>query len=331
MVKQVAKVSDIQGEIRVDAYLTDYSVSFMQDASNFVAGFASSNIPVVHESDKYQVYPRGYFWRDEAQVRPLGGRPVQVGYKVESGQYLAEEWALEHTIDDRQRRNAAAPTDLDENGTRLLEGKQMIRADRIWSTSFFVAGVWSNEPTGGTDFTEFGDAASDPIGVVDEWKERMLQETGMEPNTLVLGTAVKRTFRTHPDLVERIKYTTTGLISNEWLAQMFEVERVGIARGVYNAAEEGATDDMQFIVDPYSMWLGYIEPNPSLDSPTAIARFSWTGLIPGQANDMGGVINRGRDERAYSDWMHSRQAFDMKVISADLGIFFANAVAPVSN
>lgn len=330
-VRAIGKVSDIQGEVRVDAYLTGFSEGYTQDAKNFIAGRASSLITVMNESDKYVIYPRGYFWRDEVQVRPLGGRPVQVGYKVESGQYLAEEWALEHTIDDRQRRNAASPVDLDENGVRLLTNKQMIRADRMWAEKFFVSGAWGLEYRGHDDFTPFNDVTSTPIELLDEHKEQMAQATGMEPNTLILGSRVKRYLRSHPDIIDRIKYTQKGIADNAMLAALFEVENILVARSVYNAAAEGAEDDFEFIVDPDSMLLCYIDPNPSIDSATAIARFAWNGLIPGHTNDMGGVINRGRDSRAYSDWIHSRQAFDLKKVSDDLGVFFTNVVDTTSN
>lgn len=324
-VRQAQKVSDIQGELRVDQYLTNFSEAYRQEQAHFVARFASTPIPVNNESDKYAIYPPGYFWRDEAQVRPLGGRPVQVGYKVENGTYLAEEWALEHTIDDRQRRNARTPFDLDEAGVMLLEGKMMIREDRIWAQNFFKAGVWTHDFVGGQDFDPFNDAASEPISFIDEKKTAMVQATGKMPNTLVIGANVHSSLRSNPDIVDRLKYTQTGIASLANLAALFEVDNVRVARSVYNAAEEGGTDDFEFIADPNAMWMGYIEPTARMDAPTAVARFAWTGLIPGAMNEVGGVITRGRDDRAYSDWIHSRSAYDLKLISADLGIFFLNA------
>lgn len=328
---KISKVNDIQGTIHVDTYLTSYSEAFIQDASNFISPQATSNIPVAKESDKYVVYPRGYFWRDEAEVRPLGGRPVQVGYKVESGQYLAEEWALEHTIDDRQRANVDAPIRLDENATNLLTQKQLIRSDRMWCQRFFVPGVWAHEQIGGNDFTPFNDAASTPLSVIDAAKDEMAQSTGFVPNVLVLGVNVKTALRSNPDIVDRIKYTERGVANNAVLAALFEVDRVVVARAVYNAAAEGAEDDFEFIADPNAMLLAYIDPSPGLDSPTAIARFSWTGLIPGAGNQYGGVMQRGRDERAHSDWFQNRTAYDMRQISSDLAMFYQNAVIPISN
>lgn len=329
----------ISGDTNPDAYLTNYSFGLFQQDGVFVAGAASSRIPVTQEAGKFNVYPPGYFWRDEAQVRPLGGRPVQVSYGVKEDVYFAEEWALEHVIDDRTRQNSRLQGRLDENATRLLTTKQMIRADRIWATSFFVSGVWAMEITGvaaapGVDeFLSWMDDASSPLSDIEDWKERIRAGTGMEPNTLVLGSNVRKRLKNHPEFVDRIKYTSSAAITNQTMATMFEIENLRVARAMYNTAEERLPSDddggtnLTYIVDPDSMWLGYIDPNPTLDSPTAIATFAWDSLVPGQTNDMGGVISRGRDGRAYSDYFHSRQAFGMKKVSDDLAVFITDVLA----
>lgn len=325
--------SNIQGTLHVDRYLTNFSVGFVQSRSNFLAQRATSVIPIVNQSDKFVTYDRGYFWRDEAKPRPLGGRPEQVGYKVGEGSYSCTEYALEHVIDDRQRANVDDPIRLDEQASNLLTQKMMIKQDRIWAQKFFISGAWSTQVTGtssptpsATGFLKFTNAASNPIAVMDLWRDRMNEKTGFMPNTLVLGVAVARSLRLHPDITDRIKYTQIGVAEESLLASLFKVTNLVIARGVYNAAQEGATDNFDFIVDENAMWLGYIDPNPGLDSPTAIATFAWTNLIPGLTNALGGVMERGRDERAHSDWFQSRMAFDLQLISADLGVFFSAAV-----
>lgn len=333
------KVNDLPGiTTNPDAYLTNFSFNILQDDQTFIVGAAASRIPVQQEAGKFNIYLPGYFLRDEAQVRPLGGRPVQVGYGVKDGNYYAEEWALEHTIDDRQRRNARLQLNLDENATRLLTTKQKIRAERIWATSFFGAGKWAMEVTGvaaapaANQFLKWSDAASNPINDIEDWKERIAAATGMMPNVLVLGVNVRKILKNHPDFIERIKYTSSAAITNNTMAQLFEVESVRVARAIYNAAEErmpgdddGGTD-FQYIVDADSAWLGYIDPNPTLNSPTAVANFAWDALVPGQTNDFGGVISRGRDPRAYSDYFHSRQAFGLQKISDDLALMIVDAV-----
>jgi hypothetical protein len=332
----------ISGDTNPDAYLTNFSYALQADDTTFVAGAASSRIAVTQESGKFDVYPPGYFWRDEAQVRPLGGRPVQVTYGMTEDTYNAEEWALEHVVDDRTRQNSRQQGRIDENATRLLTGKQMIRADRLWATSFFKDGVWSMQVDGAAadpgedEFLYWDDAASTPISDIEDWKELIRAATGMEPNVLVLGSKVRKTLKNHPEFIDRTKYTSSAAITNAIMAALFEVDQVRVARALYNTAAERMPDpadkqnmggkDLQFIVDPNSAWLGYIDPNPSLNSPTSIAMFAWDSLVPGQTNDMGGVISRGRDGRAYSDYFHSRQAFGFKKVADDMAVFIRNAV-----
>ena len=186
------KVNDLPGlTANPDAYLTNYSFNLLNDDQDFIVGAAASRIPVQVEAGKYNVYLPGYFLRDEAQVRPLGGRPVQVGYGVKTDNYYAEEWALEHTLDDRQRRNARDQIRLDENATRLLTSKQRIRAERIWATSFFKTGVWTMQVAGVAgapgvgEFKSWTDDASDPIANVEDWKDRIAAATGMMPIAMI--------------------------------------------------------------------------------------------------------------------------------------------------
>ena len=324
---------NIQGNTHVDRYLTNYSVTFMQDAANFIANIGASQIPVSNQSDLYAIYDKGYFFRDEMEPRPLGGRPTQIGYKISQGTYAATEYANEHVVDDRQRANVDSPINLDLNATRLLTSKAMINRDRNWATKFFKSGVWGLDLTGvasgpsGNQFLQFDQAASNPIQTIDVYKDFIWQRTGMKPNTLVLGSKVKRVLRTNADIVDRIKYTRVGIAEEDLLASLFDVERVATPMSIYNSAAEGAADSFSFIVPETGMWLGYIERNPSLDSPTAIASFNWTGLLGGAANQLGGVITRGRDDRAYSDYFHIRSAYDLRAISTELGVWFGSAVA----
>lgn len=326
--------ASFQGTLHIDRYLTNYSLDWAQDQANFIGRRASSMLPVDMQSNKYPEYDRGYFWRDEMKLRPLGGRPMQVTKKVNSSTYVCEEWALEDTLDDRERVSIDMPINDEEAVTEGLMQKAMIKLDRLWATNFFSAdGVWTTlrqgtaSTPGSNQFLQFDDANSDPIGTVDEAKDTMFQQTGFMPNTLVLGTDVRRTLRSHADIADRIKYVGVGLADEAKLAELFDVPNVMTARGLYNAAEEGATDDFQYIVDGKGMWLGYVEPNPGLKKPTAIMCFAWTGLIPGQGNAIGGVIERGRDDRAHSDWFQCRMALAMEKVSADLGCFFQTVVA----
>lgn len=325
--------TNIDGTLHHDRLLGNFSEAYMQEARNFVAGAATTQVAVSNKSDLYMKLGRGSMWRDEAQARPLNGRPVQAGYNFTEGTYSCVEYALEHLIDDRQRANADQPINLEMIATQMLTQKMMIRQDNDWVSKCFKAGVWSTDLTGvaaspsTNEFLQFNDANSDPVAIIHRERDRIAQLTGMQPNTAVLGSKVFRDISNNPEVLDRIKYTQRAVLTEDLLAALLGVDNVIVARSVFNNAIEGATDDIDWIADETDMWLGYIAPVAALNVPTAVANFLWTGLLPGATNALGGVIERGRDSRAHSDYFQIRGAWDIQIVAPDLGIFFADAVA----
>lgn len=320
-------------QMHVDRYLTNLSVAFVQESRNFVADKVFPIVPVAKQSDLYPLYDRGYFFRDEMRPRPLGGEAQKAGYKVVNQRYHAEEWALAHTIDDRVRSNADQPLNPDRAAMRLLTTQAMINRDRRWASAFFKTGVWTTDLTGVADdpsdgeFLQFNQEGSDPIGVVDLYKDAIAEQTGgYEPNVLVLGRKVYRTIRNHPDVIDRIKYTQRGVVDREILASLFGVDRVVVPGSVQNTAAEGDADNFSFIVSSNDMLLVYAAPEPALEQPSGGYIFAWTGLIPGETNAFGGIIQRMRDEKAHSDHVEIRVAYDIHLVAPDLGVFFTNCV-----
>src|SRR5262245_23021770 len=119
-------------EVHVDRLLTNIAIKYTQDQDVFIAGRVFPQVPVAKKSDFYLKFKKGYFMRDEMQVRPLGGRPRKTGFGIEKGHYNCEEWGLEHPIDDRERENADVPIEPDMRGTELLTEKALIHRDREW-------------------------------------------------------------------------------------------------------------------------------------------------------------------------------------------------------
>ena len=70
--------------VHVDAPLTQISVAFLQDANNFIAGQVFPTISVAKQSDRYYTYDRGFFNRDEMEVRAPGTESKGVAYEVDN-------------------------------------------------------------------------------------------------------------------------------------------------------------------------------------------------------------------------------------------------------
>lgn len=320
-------------DLHVDSYLTNLAVGWSQAQARFIAGQIFPVVPVAKKSDIYPIFDKGFFYRDEVRVRPLGGENRLIGYEVSNGTYNCEEEGVAHRVDDRVRANFDRPLDPDRAAMRLLTTQAMIHRDVRFAARYFTTGVWGTDLTGvaaspaANEFIQFDLAGSDPIGLIERQKERISLATGYEPNRLLLGARAWRTLKNHDDVLDRIKHTQRGIVTQELLAALLEIERVVVSKSVQNTAAEGATNVVGSILDPDDMLLVYSAPAPSIDEPSGGYIFAWTGLIPGVTNAFGGVIQRGRVPRSYSDHFDMRYAFDPRLVAAELGVYFDEAVS----
>lgn len=325
------------GDVHVNTPLGNISIAYIQEASHFVADKVFPNIPVQKQSDRYYTYDRGYFNRDEMKVRAPGTESAGGDYNVDNTPtYYAPVYAFHHDIPDQRRANADAVLDPDREATTLATQKGLIKREKSFVTKYFAGGLWTggdvdgvaSSPTPGTSFLQWNDASSTPIEDIRLAKTTVLEKTGFEPNTLVIGQRVFDALIDHPDIVDRVKYGQTAggpaLVDTSELAALFKVPRVFVMKSVENTAAEGATNAHSFIGGKKAL-LCYSTPTPGLMTPTAGYTFSWNGYLGASA--MGSRIKKFRMENLSSDRVEIEMAFDQKLVSADLGYFFDTAVA----
>jgi hypothetical protein len=323
------------GDVHVNAPLTNISIAYIQAQANFIADRAFPNIQVSKQSDRYYIYSRADFNRDDMKDRAPGTESAGSGYDLDNTPtYFAPVKALHKDVDDQIRANSDSVLNSDRDATIFLTNKAMIKRERTFAEKFMAASVWSNEKTGvnsgvnpATEFLIWNDANSDPINDIRTAKRTVLETTGFEPNKLTVSQTVLDALIDHPDIVDRVKYGQTpgapAMVNASTLAQLFGLDEVLVSKAVYNGAAKGATEASSFIVGNHAL-LTYVTPTPSVMVPSAGYTFSWTGWMG--ASGLGHRIKRFRMEELESDRVEIQMAYDQKVVGADLGYFFNNAV-----
>lgn len=323
------------GDVHVNQPLTNISIAFLQNANNFVATRVFPNIPVSKQSDRYYVYDRGEFNRDEMKERAPATESAGGGYSLDNTPtYFATQYSFHRDIPDQVRANADSVLNPDREATAYVTHKALIRREKLWAARYFAASVWTTEYTGvaatptGSQRLRWSDANANPIEDVREGKRTIAQSTGFEPNKLVLGRAVYDALLDHPDIIDRIKYGQTAgapaMAGADSLARLFNVDEILVMNGIENTAQEGRTATHSFIGGKHAM-LCYSTPTPGLMTPTAGYTFSWTGLLGNGAE--GNRIRSFRLEQLQADRVEIDMAFDLRLISADLGAFW-NGIVP---
>lgn len=321
-----------QQQIHVDRPLTDVSVAYIQDEKNFVADQVFPVVPVQKQSDRYFQYSRDDFFRDEAQERAPGTESAGGDYDIDNTpNYFATKYAFHKDVTEDDRTNSDTPLDADEDATIFVTQKMLIKREVKWANQYFKSGVWGGESTGvaanptASEILQWDNANSDPIDDVSNAKID-IAVTGYDANTLVIGYPVFWALKNHPLVLDRIKYTQRGVVTTDLLAELFEVEKVVVAKAVVNTAARGQTGSNAFVLGKNAL-LAYSAPNPGIRQPSAGYIFAWTGLEGAGAYGNRMLRIPAPLRGAGTERIEGEIAFDAKVVAKDLGFFFNQAVS----
>jgi len=311
--------------VHVNQILTNISVAYIQDTDNFVNDKIFPRIPVQKQSDKYFKYDKGDWFRDEAQRRAPSTESVGSGYRISTDTYFCDVYALHKDVDDQTRANTDNPLDADRDATEFVTQRLMVSKERQFVDDYIGTGIWGEDVdlSGGT-YEQLDDDSSDPIKYVDEAKDDVETETGYTPNVLCMDIQTWRALKEHGDLIDRYKYTQSGIMTPELIAPLFGMDRILIASGIYNKGQEGRDDDFDRI-HPNFMFLAYVPERPGLRRPSAGYTFTWTGY--GGANAYGVTMNRFRMQNIKADRIEGEMAYDHKIVAEDLAVFFHNTIS----
>lgn len=315
-------------DVHIDVALTNISVAYTQDASNFIADKVFPIVPVQKQSDKFWTYEKGMFFRDEARKRAPGTESAGSGYKLGSGTYFCEKWSLHKDVDDDTVANQDSSIDCYRDAAAFVMENLLIRRERLFAAEYLTTGLWGTDVVGGTNFAKWDDeATSDPAEDIKVARIKILLNTGRLPNCLTVDIYTHEALKKHP-LIQAKFFGPAGQqgnVTNAMLAAYFEVDKYLVSKAVYTASDETvATPTMAFIA-PKCALLSYAPASASIMAPSAGYIFGWAGLTG--LNSLGIRTKRFRMEKLESERIENTMSFDMKLVAADCGYFFSQTVS----
>jgi len=348
-----------QSDLHVNVPLTNVSVAYMQSADSYIADKVFPKVPVKKQSDLYWKYSKSDWRRTDVARRAPSTETPGVGWNVTTDQYFAHVYGVHKDIDDQLRANADSNFILDRDSTEFVTNQLLLKRDVDWAAKYFTSNTWDVDLTAGNSnpvyngltqtgfsgtvpYSKWSDAGSDPIGVVARAVIAFRKNTGFAPNIMVLGADVMTALKQHPDIIDRIKYTQRGIVTEDLIATMFGVKELytsyatatttsttaagdGTGIQIPDAKAQDARANFNFINDSKSALLCYAPSAPSLMTPSAGYTFTWNGYLGG--NSEGIKIKRFRMEHIASDRIEAEMTYDMKIVAPDMGVFFPSLVA----
>lgn len=315
-----------QSAVHVDRMLTNISVAYMQTQRDYISSKVFPIVPVAKQSDKYWVYDKADWLRDEARLRADATESAGSGYRMSSDSYFADVWAFHKDIGPQARANADDGIDLDADASRFVTQKLLLRQEVQWVNDFWGTGKWTGgtgaDPTPGVKWDA---ATGDPQKDIDTEAQSIFEKTGFYPNTIVVPAKVNAALKRNVNVRELFKYTQGGVITEQLLAGVFGVDNYYIARAVKNSSNEGDPTPTYLQLFGDEVWLGYVAPNPGLMTPSAGYTFVWRGVSDGYGENIG-IRRWDMPELGPATRVEGQIAMDNKIVGAELGVFFQNTL-----
>ena len=317
-----------RSDVHVNKPLTNISVAYIQRAQDFIADKVFPIVPVMKQSDRYFTYTKDYWFRTGATKRGPASESAGGGFHVDNTpSYFADVWAFHQDVDDQTRANADQPLDMDRDAVLFVTQNLLLRREIQFMNNYMTTGIWTGNPAGdynvGSSSIQWDQTGSNPMQDVDTNKQIVKSQTGFLPNTLIVSADVFFALRNNAAVLDRIKYTQRGIVSEDLLATLFGVDKFLVASAVHNAAAEGATANLSYLSANLCL-LVYANPAPSILQPSGGYIFSWQGLFG--AGAQGNRIMTFRMEHLKADRVEGEMAFAMKQVGSDLGVLFTNVL-----
>lgn len=308
-------------QVHIDAALTNVSVAYRNP--DYIADLIAPQVAVRKQSDKYYIYDaeRERF-RQSNDRRAPGAEADEVDFALSTDSYYCEDHALESVIPDEERENADPVIQPDIDRTEFLMDKIDLNKEIVLATRIRTGSDIPGETLSGTD--QWSDYTnSDPVSAVEGQKGTIQQEVQVLPNTLVLPYEVYQKVRLHPKVIEKVQYVKLGVVGPDVLAQLFDVDRVLVAKAFKNVAARGQAASLEYVWGK-DAFLCYMPARPALKQTALAYTFVWT-VAPGSVN--GRVVEVWRENRRKADMIRVQKYYDQKIIAAGACYLWKDAVA----
>lgn len=298
--------------IHVNQPLTNVSVRY-----NWAEGIADKvfpEAPVKKETDLYYVYSRDHL-RLEETIRANGAEAKVTGRDHSTATYTLEEHALKEIITQRDRDNADTPLSLDMDTTMGLTESILIRREVDCANLCFTTASWSNNVSVASA-NAWDTNTSNPIADVLTGTASCLRNGFIRPNSAVMGWEVFRILKVNSITMDSIKYTQRGIITEDILASLFDIDNLYVGRAARVTSAEGTAETTGFIWGK-DMLVYYKPQSPRLKTPSA-----------GYMLTIGGRFRtkKWRDEARGGDWIEVSSMFVPKTVATSAAFLIKQAV-----
>lgn len=282
-------------------------------------------IPNCPPEAKVARYLKGAWFRDEAMMRGPGSEAARGGYPVDYLDIIPKEYAFAKEVTDEDRDLAASaggpPLQPDQDAIEFATDRVLLK-NEVLVAAMIKATSWSSVAAGGTDADGKWAAGSGNTFLADiKAKKALIQNaTGLIPNCLLMDNGTYWSLTEESTVLDKIKYTQLGVLTNQLLAAILDLDEVMVAGAVTSTAKETKAGTEFTAVRIWEVtatkgmgFLFYRPPSPGLKIPSAgyVCQSSLYQTHP--------IVRTWREESKHQDVYEAAEKIDILASGQDLG------------
>lgn len=303
----------------VDIPLTNYSIE--KAPADLLGDIIAPVLPVDKDTGIYFEYGQEDFDVSGNDVRSPGAEAGIEGYSLQQKTYgPLNDHSRKVKVPVEHQVNQMAPLDAVRDASRKL-----IRRAKLYKEADLVAKL-----TNTSVITQY----AAPSVVFDNYANSSLKaafkvafdtlmasiQKKREELTVVISYPVWSVLVDHPEIIERFKYSQTGIITPDMLRQFLQVKEVLIGAAVKNTSAESVTPVTNDYIWGKGIWVMYRENTPSLYSMSGL----YTLNLPGVAGPW--TMYRYWEQKTRSDYVEVSYYYQQYVMAPQAIYYMPNCI-----
>lgn len=307
----------------------DLADSFMAfdlaaDQQGYIAQKVFPVIDVASQAGNFGRIPLAQLLQQRDTRRAPGSGYARGNFTFETATFACEEHGAEETVDDREAKMYAEYFDAEVVSAAraynsVLRNQEARVAAMVFNTTTWTGSSLFTNVSGSTPWATVASAV--PLTNVEAAVQRVYDNSGLWPNALVINRRVFRNLRNTPQVIDRIASSGAGDrtlasdITEQQLAQAFDLDYIIVAGGSQNTATEGQPAAVGQIWSNNFAMVCRVATSSDFKEPCIGRTFHWSQ----DGSSIGGTVETYRDEVVRGEVIRVRHDVDEIVLYPQAG------------
>lgn len=270
------------------------------------------------KTDQYFIYDVAQQFRRNDLQRSNRGESKELELtELSTSSYVLKRYSAKTYVSEEDKMVADPAVNpmvdaVQELTDSLLREKELQAANAFFTSTAFT----TNLLTLSSNAWSYDTTTSAPIDDADTAIQGIMTRTGQVANNLAIGKQTFDVLKDHSDILDRVKWSERGIISEDILASVLGIDKITVGKGIYRTTAEGISATTTWMFNSNAV---FFYNTPNVRGKIANMGVTFSGLF----GDTKPVIRQWFDDDRNATAVEMDWMFDIKMVLSLSGYFIA--------